>query len=70
MTWYATGRGKGRSIPLPLYLNQQALRQTVKMVGERRSISLHSVPCSVLNERSLGQSSGVTRRGGGRGKVE
>ena len=30
-------RGKGRSLPLPLYLNQQALRLTVKMVGERKS---------------------------------
>ena len=31
MTWYATERGKGRSIPLPLCLNQQALRLTIKM---------------------------------------
>ena len=58
--WYAIReRVKRRSIPLPLYLNQQALRLTVKMVGERRSSSLHSVPCSLLNKRSLGQSSGV-----------
>ena len=62
-------RGKGRSIPLPLYLNQQALRLTIKMVWERRSSYLHSVPCSLLNEGSLGQSSGVTWRRGGRGKV-
>ena len=39
------------------------------MVGERSSSYLHSVPCSLLNERSLGQSSSMTRRGGGRGKV-
>ena len=62
-------RGKGRSIPLPLYLNQQALRLTVKMVEEKGASYLHSVPCSLLNERNLGQSSGVTWRGGGRGKV-
>ena len=52
-----------------LYLNQQALRLTIKMVGERSSSYLHSVPCRVLNKRSLGQSSGMTCRGGGRGKV-
>ena len=70
VTWYAIReRGKGRSIPLPLYLNQQALRLTVKMVGERRSSYLHSVTCSLLNERTLGQSSGVTRWGGGRRKL-
>ena len=57
VTWYATERGKGRSIPLPyFYLNQQALRLTVKMVLERRSSYPHSVTCSLLNERSLGQS--------------
>ena len=57
--WYAIReRVKWRSIPLPLYLKQQALRLTVKMVK-----------CSRLNEKSLGQSSGVTWRGGGIEKV-
>ena len=57
-------RGKGRSIPLPLYLNQL----TVRMVGERKG----QVICTLclLNERSQGQFSGVTRRGGGRGKSD
>ena len=42
-----------RSIPLPfLYLNQLALTLT-------RSSYLHSVTCSLFNERSLGQSSRV-----------
>ena len=55
------GESEGKSIPLPFYLNQQALRLTVKMVGEKKRASyLHSVPCSLLNERSLGQSSGMT----------
>ena len=69
--WYATERGRGRSIPLPsFYLNQQALRLTVKMVWERRSSYLHSVTCGLLKERSLGQSSSVTWQGSGRGKVK
>ena len=38
------------------------------MVGERRSSYLHSVPWSLLNERSLGQSSGMTWQGGERRK--
>ena len=50
-------------------LNQQALRLSVQMVGEERSSHLHFVPFSLLNERSLDQSSVVNRRGGGRGKV-
>ena len=55
---YATEREKGRSIPLPsFYLNQQALRLTVKMLWKRRSSYPHSVTCSLLNGRSLGQSS-------------
>ena len=63
--------GKGRSIPLPsFYLYQQALRLTVKMIWKRRSSNPHSVTCSLLNGRSLGQSSSVTWRGSGRGKVE
>ena len=40
------------------------------MVEERRASYLHTVPFSLLNERSLGQSSGVTRRVGGRGKSD
>ena len=61
VTWYAIRkRVKGRSIPLYLYLNQQALSLTVKMVGGRRSSYLHSVTSSLLDEKSLGQSSGVT----------
>ena len=68
--WYAIReRVKESSIPLPLYLNQQALRLTIKMVGKRRSSYLHSVPYNLLNKRSLGQSSGMTWWGGGRGKV-
>ena len=40
-----------------------------KMVGKKEGASyLHSVAYSLLNERNLGQSSGVTWRGGGRGK--
>ena len=38
------------------------------MMGERRSSYLHSLTCSLLNEKSLGQSSGVSWRGGGRRK--
>ena len=68
VTWYAIReRVRGRSIPF-IWINRP-LRLTVKMVGVRRSSYMHLVPCSLLNERSLGQSSGVTWRGGGRGKV-
>ena len=61
---------KGRSIPLPIYLNQQALRLTVKMVGERRGKLSALYALSLLNESSLGQSCGVTRRGGARRKSD
>ena len=68
VTWYAIReRVKGRSIPLLLYLNQQVLRLIVKMVGERRG-KLSAL--SLLNKRSQGQSSGVTRWGGGRRKSD
>ena len=43
-------------------MNQQALRLTIKMVEERKG------KLSVL--RSQGQSRGMTRRGGGRGKSD
>ena len=50
VTWYATERGKRISIPLPsFYLNQQALRLTVKMIWERMPSYLHSVTWSLLN---------------------
>ena len=53
VTWYAIRereRVKGRSIPLPLYLNQQALRLTIKMVGERRGKLSALYALSHLNE--------------------
>ena len=63
--------GRGCQFPYPpVSLNQQALRLTVKRVWERRSSYPHSVTCSLLNERSLGQSSSVTCRSSGREKVE
>ena len=65
---YREREGEVNSLTL-LYWNQQALRLTVKMVGERRSSYPHSVTCSLLNkERSLGHSSSVTWRGSGRRK--
>ena len=69
MVCYREREGKVNSLTL-LYLNQQALRLTVKTVWERRSSNPHSVTCSLFNERSLGQLSNVTWRGSGRGKVE
>ena len=48
VTWYATERErerwKERSIPLPLYLNQQALRLTVKMIGGKKEQAI-CTPC-------------------------
>ena len=52
----------------PLF-ESTGIKTDVKMVEKKGASYLHSVSYSLFNERSIDQSSGETRWGGGRGKV-